>query len=84
MLGDPAIFELNRLTRLAKLFKGDDETYLKHIHKPIIGLLHDAPYLLKTDAFAGYISQEYKRITELHIKKGETWDDHIQHTTQHR
>ncbi len=66
MIGDPAIFELNRLTRIAKQFRGDDDTYIERIHRPITGLLRDAPYLLRTDAFAGYISQEYRRITRLH------------------
>lgn len=70
---DPAITELNRLCRAAKLFRGDDDTYLEKIHKPMLGLISDAPYLLRTAAMSGYISQEYKHIVliqELFKEKG--------------
>lgn len=62
---DPAVTELNRLCRAAKLFRGDVDTYLEEIHKPMLGLIRDAPYLLRTDAMQGYIQQEYKRIVKV-------------------
>ena len=74
---DPAVTELNRLVRAAKLFIGDDATYIEEIHMPILGLVADAPYLLRTNAMSGYIRQEYKRIVKvmkLHKEKGNDSD----------
>ena len=66
---DPAITELNRLCRIAKLFRGDDTTYVENIHEPMMGLLHDAPYLWRTAAMSGYVAQEYERIVRLQQEK---------------